>query len=220
MNWRRGLLLAGINVAVALPMIGILASREAQFRREWKEAAPTGQTSRLSRPAVAALVRVQEEQTVSFNPCLLWGHPPVQVSVVQMGNLPAFAITQWRVDCPAKWSIAGLLGVDDSGFLSDHNFRAMRRVDVALCILIAIQWFLIGAFPTINAHRWWSEPDVFITLCTAMGSGIALITAIEFFGRLPAVIAFFAWLWYFLLLLWKPVHLAWQSTLHGFRRLS
>jgi len=225
MNWRRGLVLAGINVAVALPMIAVLAARDAQWLRDRKQDSRTSET-----PSIASLPEfsasqskeapAQEEQTVSFKPCGLWGHDSVQVSVVRWGNLPAFVVTEWRVACPPKWSFASRLGVANDGLLSDHNVQAMRRVDVALCVLIAAQWILIGSFPLIKAGRWWSEPGAFITLCASIGSAIALIPAIEGLGRLPAVFAFFGWLWYFALLLWKPIHLAWQSTLRGRQRLS
>jgi len=225
MNWRRGLLLAGINVAVALPMIAMLAARDAQWLRIRQQKPVTEQThltpNYLSFPgARPQLVRVQEEQIVSFNPCEFWGHPPVHVAVVQSGNLPAFFLVQWRVDCPPNWSIAAMLGIDHAGLSSVHNVQAMRRVDVALCILIAAQWVVIGTFPLIKARRWWSEPGAFITLCASIGSAIALIPAIQGLGRLPATLAFFAWLWYFALLVWKPVHFAWQSTLHRRQRLS
>lgn len=225
MKWRRGLLLAGINVAAALPMIAILASRDAQWLRDREQNSRTSETSPIaSLPEFSAPqskeARSDEEQTVSFNPCGLWGHISTQVSVVQWGNLPSFVLTQWRVACPPRWSLASRLGVGNDGLLSDHNVRAMRRVDVALCVCIAVQWFLIGSFPLIKARRWWSEPGAFITLCASIGSGIALIPAVEGLGRLPAIFAFFAWLWYFALLLRKPVQLAWQSTLPGLRRLS
>jgi len=225
MNSRRGLLLAGINLAVALPMIGILASRDAQWLRDRKQDSRPSETSSIASLSEFSAPQskkapAQEEQIVSFNSCGLWGRDPVQVSVVQWGNLPAFVVTEWRVACPPKWSLASRLGVANDGLLSVHNVQAMRRVDVALCVLIAAQWILIGSFPLIKARRWWSEPGAFITLCASIGSGIALIPAIEGLGRLPAVFAFFGWLWYFALLLRKPVQLAWQSTLHGLRRLS
>jgi hypothetical protein len=225
MNWRRGLLLAGINVGIALPMMAILAARDAQLIHDRKPTSESGEASQIaSLPGFSAPqssdTQVHDEQTVSFSPCDFRGRPEVQESVVQAGNLPVAFATQWRLVCPSKWSIARMLGVNDSGLLSDANFRAMRRVDVALCFLIAIQWFIIGSFALIKARRWWSEPGAFVTLCTAIGSAIALIPVVDVFGRLPVLFAFFGWLWYFALLLWIPVHHAWQSTLRGLRRLS
>jgi hypothetical protein len=179
MNWRRGLLLAGINLIAAIPMVSILAARDAQIRREWKQQSILDGTPRVSGVASAfgmqpKIVRVQEEQTVNFNPCELWGRTPPQAAVVQTGNLPVFVISQWRVECPSKWSIARMLGVSDAGLLSYANFEATRRVDVALCVLIAVQWSLIGSFPLARARRWWAEPGACITTCTAIGSAIAL----------------------------------------------
>lgn len=224
MNWRRGLVLAGLNVLVALPMIGILAARDAQSLRNWKEQSAIERswvTSAGEFPTVRTTeVPVQEEQTVTFSPCAMWESIPVQESVVQLGNLPAFVVSQWRAPCPPRWSVAGMLGVNDSGFISDVKFRAMRRVEVAFCILIAAQWFVIGGFPLVQSRRWWVEPGAFITACTAIGSSIALIPEVDVFGRLPALIAFFAWVWLLGLLIWRPVALAWQSTLGRLRRLN
>ncbi len=47
-------------------------------------------------------------------------------------------------------------------------------------------------------------------------AGINLVAAVP----LICLLAIQAWLWWFGLLLWIPVHAAWQSTLDGFRRLS
>lgn len=225
MNWRRGLLLAGINLLVAIPMMCIRASEDARARSEWRQQSAVAgglwiDSSGEASVAPTKIVPVQEEQTVSFNSCAFWRNIPVQEEVVQMGNLPAFIVSQWRVDCPSKWSLARILGVNDSGLLSDVNFRAMRRVDVALCFLIMIQWFFIGGYPMIQPTRWWSEPGAFITACTAVGSAVALIPVIEIIGRLPAFIAFLGWVAWFGLLIWQPVRLAFRSTLGRQRRLN
>ena len=225
MNWRRGLLLTGINLVAAVPLICLLAARDAQYMKDREqrssiEEAPWIDSSGEFSAAPTEIVQAQDEQTVSFSPCGLWGHIPPQVSVVQIGNLPAFVVSQWREACPPKWSVARMLGVNDSRLLSDANLKAMRRVDVALCVLIAIQWFLIGSLPLIQARRWWAEPGAFITVCTAIASGIALVPGIDVLARLPALIAFFTWLWWFGLLIWIPVHKAWHTTLGGLRRLT
>jgi hypothetical protein len=224
MNWRRGLLLAGINLAAAVPMVCLLAARDAEFLRdrEQTELTPKAQVSVaiLNRRNAARMVRTQEEQIVGFNPCELWDHYPAQMFVVQFGNLPAFILTQWRVDCPPEWSVAAALGVHVAGRISEENFKAMRRVDLALCLLIAIQWFLIGSFPLVRPERWWAEPGAFITACTVVASIIALAPVVDGLAKLPALVAFFGWMWWLGLLIWKPVHLAWQSTLGGLRRLN
>ena len=226
MNWRRGLLLAGINVAIALPMIAKLAARDAQTRQAWIHQSRSEEGLRIdsSGELVETPTKIarapEQEQTVTFSPCDFIGRPVVQESVVESGNLPVALAVQWRTVCPPHWSIARMLGMGDGGIPSEANRESMRRVNIAFCIMIAALWFLIGSFPLIYPRRWWSEPGAFITLCTAIGSGIALIPVVEGLGNLPVVFAFIAWLWYFLLLLWKPVRPAWQSTLHGLRRLS
>jgi|KBSSwiStaDraftv2_1062776.scaffolds.fasta_scaffold01120_16 hypothetical protein len=225
MNWRRGLMLAAINVAVALPMIVLLAAMDAQLIQDREPKSDAGETSSIaSLPEFSAPqskeARTQEEQVVAFSPCDFRARPRVQESVVQSGNLPVAVATQWRTKCPPKWSIARMLGMNDGWLISENNLKAMRRVDVVLCLLIAVQWFLIGSFPLIRPTRWWVEPSALITLCTTIGSGIALVPVIDVFGRLAVLFAFFGWLWYFALLLWKPVQLAWQSTLRSPARLS
>ena len=226
MNWRRGLLLAAVNVGIALPMIAILAARDGQMRRDRNHHSKSAgglwidSSGAIAEAPTKATRAPEEEQTVTFSPCGLWESVPVQQSVVQSGNLPASLVTQWRTACPPRWSLARMLGVNDTWLLSDVNFSAMRRVDVALCLMIALQWLLIGGLPLVERKRWWSEPGAFITLCTAIASGIALFPAVDVFGRLPVLFAVFGWLYWFFLLFWKPVRPAWQSTLHGLRRLS
>jgi hypothetical protein len=226
MDWRRGLLLAGINLVAAVPLICLLAARDARFlkEREQQSAAPEMRPRTVDRQfnprSGARLVQVQEEQTVSFDPCTLWGHYPPQVSEVQLGNLPAFVLSQWQVDCPPRWSVASMLGVSAAAWTSPDNFKAKRRVDVALCQMIALQWFLIGSFPFIRSVRWWGEPGAFITANNFIAACIAIIPAGDGLARLLALIAFVGWVWWFGLLIWKPVHGAWQSTLGGLRRLS
>ncbi len=207
----------------AVPLICLLAAEQAQFmKREQQSAVPEMLPRTMDRqfsPRVGArLVEVQEEQTVSFNPCGLWVHYPPQVSVVQAGNLLASLLSQWQVQCPPRWSVAHMLGVEWG--VSPDNFRATRRLDVALCLMIAIQWFLIGSFPLSRSRRWWAEPGAFITASTAVAACIAIIPVVDGLARLPALVAGLAWLWWLGLLIWIPVRLACQSTLGGLRRLS
>jgi hypothetical protein len=139
MNWRRGLLLAGVNLLAAVPLICLLAAREAQYLKESEqepareEALVIDSSGEISR-ASAKIVQAQEEQTVSFDPCSLVPHYPPQASVLQAGNLPVVALSQWRIECPARWSVAHILGVSAAGLMSPANLRATRRVDIALCL--------------------------------------------------------------------------------------
>jgi hypothetical protein len=226
MNWRRGLLLAGINLLAAVPLICLLAARDAQFMKERVQRSASEEvpwidsSGELSKAPTTKVVRAQEGQTVAFSPCGLWGHYPPQVSVVHVGNLPAFALSQWQEPCPPRWSVASMLGIRSTWQISPYDFKVRRRVDVALCLMIAIQWFLIGSFPLIQPRQWWGEPGAFITAINFIAACIAIIPVIDGLARLPALIAFVGWLLWFGLLIWIPVHKAWQSTLGGLRRLS
>ena len=225
MNWRRGLLLAGVNLLAAVPLICLLAARDAQSmkEREQHSASKEGLWIDSSGEISAAPIKVvqaQDEQTVTFSPCGLWGHYPPQVSVVQVGNLPAFALSQWQEPCPPRWSIASMLGIRSTWQISPYDFKVRRRVDVALCLMIGIQWFLIGGFPLIQPRQWWGEPGTFISAANFVAACIAIIPFIDALSRLPALLAFVGWVRWFSLLLWIPVHRAWQSTVGGLRRLN
>jgi hypothetical protein len=104
--------------------------------------------------------------------------------------------------------------------MSLDNYRVKRRVDNALAIVIALQWFLIGGFPLVQSNRWWGEPGAFITATNFIAACIAIIPVVDGLARLPVLIAGVGWLWWFGLLLWIPLHKAWQSTVGGLRRLS
>ena len=218
-------MLAGINLVAAVPLICLLAAEDARYVKEWEqhsaiEETPWVDSSGEFSAAPTKIVQAQDEQTVSFSPCSLWGYIPPQVSAVQLGNLPAFVLSQWREACPPRWSVAGMLGLQVAGLSSPDNVKAMHRVDVALCLMIAIQWFLIGGFPLRQSNRWSAEPGAFITANNFIAACIAIIPAVDGLAKLPALIAFGGWLWWFGLLVWIPVRKACQSTLGGLRRLS
>jgi hypothetical protein len=224
MNWRRGLLLAGMNLLAAVPLICLLAARDAQYMKEREQRSANEEGLRIDSSgeisaAPTNFVQVQEERTVTFSPCGLWPHYPPQVSAVQLGNIPAFVLSQWNVVCPPRWSEAAMLGIRANGVFS-NNLEARNRLDVSLCILIAIQWFLIGSFPLIQSNRWWGEPGAFITTANFVAACIAIIPVVDSLAKLPALIAFVGWVWWFGLLVWLPVHKTWQSTLGGLRRLT
>jgi hypothetical protein len=113
-----------------------------------------------------------------------------------------------------------MLGVGDGWLISDANFKAMRRVDFALCLMIALQWVLIGGFPLRQSGRWWDEPGAFITTNNFIAAYIAIIPVIDVLARLPTLIALVGWVWWLGLILWRIGRLAWQSTVGGLRRLT
>jgi hypothetical protein len=76
--------------------------------------------------------------------------------------------------------------------------------------LITLQWILAGAFPLIIPRHWWVEPGAFITCCTAVGYGFALVSSMQWLMPLPAFLAALAWLWWLGLLVWKTARFAWR----------
>lgn len=226
MNWRRGLLLAGINLALAIPMILILEARDAQSLRMLKQAQLEADKEVAARPPESPKNDAVPpgESAVSFNPCLMTVHYPVQVVVEQAATYPSLILTGWRMVCPPKWSLAATMHSNVEWVPtidSEIALNAARtKVDRIFLIVQFAQWLLVGSFPLVAPRQWWAEPGVLITLCTVIAAGLALLPMVEGMAQLPALIAMITWILWFGLLLWRPVHAAWSSTLHGLRRLS
>jgi hypothetical protein len=79
-----------------------------------------------------------------------------------------------------------------------------------LALLIAILWFLIGGFPLVRPRHWWWEPGAFITLCTLAAFVLVLIPGIRELSPFLMLFAVLAWLFWFGLLVWKALKLAWR----------
>jgi len=209
MNWRRGILLAGINLAIVIPT---LVREETRF---WRY---TG-TDVSSRPLGVHVetVILQEEVAMDLDPCHWYDIGSSRLNeVVGLANLPTAILTGWHDSCLTRTALGR--GLRRTAGARNH---ATEIADcVSLAALVLIQWMLVGGLPLVQPRRWWLEPGAFITTAGVISAPIALIPAINEFARIPALLAGLGWLWYFALLLWKPVHLAWQSTLQGLRRLS
>ena len=87
-----------------------------------------------------------------------------------------------------------------------------RKIDAGLCLIIVMQWFLMGGFPLVRTQKWWADPASFITACAVLAAAIALIPVVDGFARLPALIAMLALLWWFGLLVWKTLQFGWKMT--------
>jgi hypothetical protein len=162
-KWQRGLLLAGIHLAVCVPLIvWEEASRWDSIR--WQENPPPIELAHPAPPPPPDAVKPPDEGgTVSFSPCGLWRQIPWQERIIVLGELPAAAFSQWGEPCPPIWSLAGLVGV---GWSNRDSRRKEIELSVGLCGLIALQWTLVGGFPLINPRRWYWEPGALITICT------------------------------------------------------
>jgi hypothetical protein len=206
MNWRRGLLLAGINLAIAVPG---LVQESVQFWQQTGRHSPP--TSRIE------YVMFQEEGPISLDPCNWFdlGHSR-WIEVGGLVNLPIALMTDWHDPCLTRTRLGRLV----VRVVGTRNHPAEVIDSACLVMLLCIQWLLVGGFPLVHPKRWWLEPGAFITLSGSTAAALALVPISDHLARIPAVFAGLAWIWYFALLLWKPVHLAWQSTLHGLQRLS
>jgi len=218
MDWRRGLLLAGINLAVAIPMIVIMEARDQKYaltREEIMAKADRGDPPRPPEPPAPEPARAsaeQAEETVSFDPCTMWVHYPAQVVVVQAADLPSYALAGWENVCPPRWSLAGRLHGKMTWPPTPLWMETQRKIDCGLCLFIAMQWLFMGGFPLVRAQKWWAEPGAFITACGVLAGAIALIPRVDGFARLPALIAMLALLWWFGLLAWKTLQFGWRMT--------
>jgi len=219
MNWRRGLLLAGIHLAVALPMVWMMEARDEKAMRDEEENIMEAAREAVAKPpepvkpAPAPADPSQTEVTFSVNACDMWVHYLPQEVVVQAADMPADLLAGWEDICPPAWSLAGRLRGNRMWPPTPSWTAAQRRIDAGLGLLIALQWFLMGAFPLVRTpswRRWWSEPGTFITVCAVPAGLLALIPAVDTVARLFALPAIFAWFWWFGLLVWKLIRAAWR----------
>jgi hypothetical protein len=218
MNWRRGLLLAAINLAVAIPMILMMEARDLEYALTAEEIMAKAAIKDPPRPPESSTPEPhlaspeQSEETVSFDPCGMWVHYPAQVVVLQGADMPSIALAGWNVDCPAHWSLSGRLRGKMTWPPTPLWIETQRKIDVGLCLFVALQWFLIGAFPLGRTQKWWADPGSFITVCAVLAGAIAMIPVVHSVARLPALIAMLAWLWWFGLLAWKALQLGWRMA--------
>jgi hypothetical protein len=90
----------------------------------------------------------------------------------------------------------------------------LRRLDLEVLGLIALQWLLIGSFPFIHPRRAWLEPCAFITVCAAIGFVFAILPVIDSLAVLPALFAYIAWFVWAVLLIALPFRKLWHHFRH------
>ena len=210
--------MAGINLAVAVPMIFMMEARDQKYALTQEEIMARGSIKDAPRPpepptpAPHQADPEQTEETVSFDFCGMWIDQPVQVVVVQAADMPSVVLAGWYDVCPLHWSLAGRLRGKMTWPPTPLWMETQRKIDAGLCLFIAIQWFLIGAFPLGRTQKWWAAPGALITACAALAGAFALIPVVDGFAKLPASIAMLAWLWWFGLLVWKTLQFGWRKT--------
>jgi hypothetical protein len=218
MNWRRGLLLAGINLAVAVPMILMMEARDQKYALTSEKImaktsikdAPKPPEPITPEPAPAN--SEQADEAVTFDLCGALVNYPAQVVVVQAADMPSVVLAGWEFDCPPHWSIAGRIRGKMKWPPTPLWMETQRKIDAGLCLFIAIQWILIGGFPLVRTRKWWADPGAFITACAVLAGAVALIPVIDGLAKLPALIAMLAWYWWSGLLVWRMLQFGWRMA--------
>lgn len=217
MNWRRGLLLAGIHFAIAVPLV--------LWEEAWVWPHLRAQTALVSQVHLERAVWQEGEQAVTFDPgpCEMWTHNPDVEEILSAAEMPARVLSGWGNSCHPSWSVAGLIGA--------HrwiNTRSQeRKVAGAFLVLIPLQWFFLGASRRVRPRRWYAEPGALITACLVIAAVpfcvapiLWAVHSVEFprlpeglgiLARLPILVmipAWFLWLGFFV---WKCLEFAWRK---------
>lgn len=142
-QWRRGLLLAGIHLAVCAPLIVWEEAHIWDWARSQENLPPLELERPVPPPPPDAVKPADEGATVSLSPCGMWYHTSLPQRIIVLGELPAAAVSGWREPCPAAWSVAGRLGM---GWPNHDSRRKEMESSIGLCFLIALQWLWLVDF--------------------------------------------------------------------------
>ena len=199
MQWRRGLVLAGIHVVVAAsalvqqeagvwPMVKADAAQAVHFRdAAW-----------------------QESPMFDFKTCddgIFDLGPTLQGEVVEGANLPVVLLTEWHQPCyPAS---SGLTGIVEAWL-----GRNMRRSEIAicstLCVLVFIEWLLLGGYPVVQPRWRCLEPGALITIWTALCMVLTLTPVFQEIVWILNLLVALVWFYWFLVLIWKALRFGWR----------
>jgi len=157
---------------------------------------------------------IQEDQSISFGPCDegvfidSWFSPLWRISA--NANLPVALIIGWHMPCTTPSFLGSLF---ESRF---HRTRISEVLNIViLCILVSVEWLLVGGFPLIRPRFWWLEPGAFITMCTLAATALAVIPYTSSASAVPAGVAELAWVCWFGLLLWTGLRAGWKAIRRG-----
>lgn len=190
----------------AVPLVLLLGSRDEAYLRG--RGLGPADTSITSPPPVTRGDSDPKGERVSFDWCNGTDEFSVQENVVISANAPAFVATGWRRFCPAAWQLAGLLHA--GGWApTPSSIRAQKSVDLGLILSIALQWFLLGAFPLKGLSKL-REPGMLITLCSAIAFVLVFIPPLRWFAQLPVLISMVTWLCWLGLAFWRVLRSGWK----------
>lgn len=201
-QWRRGLLLAGIHLAICGPLIVWEEANSWDWVRSQENRPPIALPHPIppAPPDDGKPTNEGETVTFSYSPCGLWHHIEWQKRMIVLGEFPAAVLSGWGDPCPSIWSLAGLVG---AGWPEGDSRRKEVESSIGLCGLIVLQWILVGGFPLIHPKKWFWEPGALITIFTCTG--------------IFAVFAVFVWLFWFVLLLWRLLQGGYRTAVFTWR---
>ena len=195
MQWKRGFLLAGIHLAVVVAM----------FVQEESAVWPMIKAN-TDRTSVLRLAAWQEDGTVPFNPCdggIVDGPMPTEEKIVGFANLPIALLTGWHQPCTSPSRLTAM--VEGNPARPTHGSEI--AVSPILCVLVFIQWLLVGGFPVVKPKQWWLEPGAFITACTLMSVALMVVPGFHAVSYVPMLLAVLAWVYLIIMALWNGIQI-------------
>lgn len=211
MKWRRGILLAGIHLAVAVPLIVMHEVQDEASVRDYF----ASHAAHLDKSGSGVTSPDDEGATVALDPCAWIIDYSTQHQVEQSLEPFAVALSGWQQVCPPRWSFAGRLKIHYEWMQAPPTIPELREIGLGFVLLVAVQWILLGGFPLSRPKRWWAGPGAFITCCAVIAFGLVLIRPIAELARVPVLLAALAWLWWFGLLVWTGVRFGWKRLRAG-----
>jgi hypothetical protein len=174
MNWKRGLVVAAINLALAVPIIVIDESRDSNYQRSVQ------QPSKQFRPVLL------QDDTVGFDLKTLNFYLPPPVRIVQMTNLPASILSGWHNPAHSRFTVAGAAEAIFGGV----NRRSAVFTATGFLVLLFAQWLILASRPIVHPSRRWLEPTIFITTCAFLALGAL---ALEGLYAVPMMAVMVTW---------------------------
>lgn len=211
MNWRRGVLLATIQLVLAALVI---ARTESQY---W----PAIRSERTRVPVVVPPSATAEEAMgANFFPCDEGGiidraAPPGEL-VVGAANAPAVLLVGWHEPCAQPTALDQLV---------EKRYGRTRRAEILIviiqCFAFVMLWLVVGALPLVQPQRWWLEPGAFVTTITIPAGLASLLIPDGWALQVPVVdaaamalgwVLILTWTGWLGLLIWKTSRFALQSV--------
>jgi hypothetical protein len=210
MNWRRGVALAAIHLAVAALVI---VRTEADY---W----PAIRSERVRVPVVEPpSATASDLMEANFYPCDEGGiidrtFSPGEI-VIGAANMPEVLLLGWHEPCAQPTALDTVV---------EKRYGRTRRAEVLILTIqsaaFVVWWLLVGGSPLVRPRRWWLEPGALITACTLPAALVSLLIPTDWDLRFPIVdgaaevpasVAMLAWLWWVGLLIWKTIRFGLKS---------